>query len=91
MPVFLAAGAVTVPFGFMQFEGLQAIEQVPRSAERQTQTGMDEGPTRKAGFSVRRAPDAALGPARIAEGNPERVVGLYETFIAACYEKATRE
>jgi len=26
--------------------------------------------------------------ARIAEADPERAVGLYETFIAACYEKA---
>jgi hypothetical protein len=26
--------------------------------------------------------------ARIAEGDPERAVGLYQTFIAACYEKA---
>ena len=26
---------------------------------------------------------------RIAEADPERAVGLYETFIAACYEKAS--
>jgi hypothetical protein len=26
--------------------------------------------------------------ARIAAADPERAVGLYETFIAACYEKA---
>jgi hypothetical protein len=26
--------------------------------------------------------------ARIAEADPERAIGLYETFIAACYEKA---
>ena len=26
--------------------------------------------------------------ARIADADPERAVGLYETFIAACYEKA---
>ncbi len=28
--------------------------------------------------------------ARIAAADPERAVGLYETFIAACYEKADR-
>ncbi len=39
-----------------------------------------------ASFSV--ASELESVAARIAEADPERAVGLYETFIAACYEKA---
>jgi hypothetical protein len=39
-----------------------------------------------ASFSV--VSELEMVAARIAAADPERAVGLYETFIAACYEKA---